>query len=32
VVEMVKGAQVNGSMINAQQETKGALEIVVDQA
>jgi cytoskeletal protein CcmA (bactofilin family) len=31
-IEMVKGAQVNGSMINTQQEVNGALEAVVDPA
>lgn len=31
-IEMVKGAQVNGSMINTQQQTTGALEIAADQA
>jgi cytoskeletal protein CcmA (bactofilin family) len=31
-IEMVKGAQVNGSMINTQQQIVGALEIAVEQA
>lgn len=31
-IEMVKGAQVNGSMINTQQQATGALEIAADQA
>ena len=31
-IEMVKGAQVNGSMINTQQQTTSALEIATDQA
>lgn len=31
-IEMVKGAQVNGSMINTQQQTASALEIAADQA
>lgn len=31
-IEMVKGAQVNGSMINNQQQSLGALEIAPEQA
>lgn len=31
-IEMVKGSQVNGSMVNTQQQVIGALEIVTDQA
>ncbi len=31
-IEMVKGAQVNGSMVNTQQQAVGALEIVPQQA
>lgn len=31
-IEMVKGSQVNGSMINTQQQAVGALEVAADQA
>lgn len=31
-IEMVKGAQVNGSMINTQQQVTAALDVAVEQA